>query len=119
MTLDDRANLVGHMIDQRVGPPRGPLVRHDGQWRNLIGLPGHHDPIGDHVDLKGRPQPRPNRGPDSYASTLGAGGKHRDRSADLESHPVADVEAGGLSYLPLDIGDRSSSEDVDVDGVPD
>jgi hypothetical protein len=50
---------------------------------------------------------------------LGAGGKHRDRSADLESHPVADVEAGGLSYLPLDIGDRSSSEDVDVDGVPD
>lgn len=58
MPLEDGADLVCDVIDERVDPVSVlPQIRHGycGQWRNVFWLAGHAQVASDEVDMKGGP----------------------------------------------------------------
>ena len=81
-------------------------------------MTGELDALGDEVDLEGGPESDADERLHLGASGLGARCVDLHRGSDLEGHPVADVEGGGLAEQPLRLRDRAGPVDVEVNGVP-
>jgi hypothetical protein len=119
LSLQNRANLVGNMVMERIGTICGLGQAWHGDCRerwDLVRSTGHGNPFRNNVYMELRPSRRTEPRIDWYAR---AAGSICDSSswASLEIEPVATIEEEGRSEISLGLLPGDGAIDIDVNRV--